>query len=113
MSIGRAILCVIFPPLAVLDKGFGMALLVGILWVFGWVPGIIAAFVINLIDSQPAKRPRRTGFVEIPVRRDSELNDEFEKPKRKGAFVRLADGEIAEVIEDDGAMPDIRKLRDE
>jgi uncharacterized membrane protein YqaE (UPF0057 family) len=112
MSPWRALLCILLPPLAVLDKGFGMALLVGILWVFGWVPGVIAAFVINLMNPQPVKRSGTGRFVQIPVQNDSE-DINFEKPKRKGAYVRLADGEIAEVIDDDGAMPDVRKLSDD
>jgi len=47
MSLGRVILCIIFPPLAVLDKGCGSILLVTILTIAGWIPGIIAALVIN------------------------------------------------------------------
>ncbi len=46
MSLGRAILCVIFPPLAVYDKGCGSILLVGLLTIAGWVPGVIAAILI-------------------------------------------------------------------
>ena len=113
MSPWRALLCIFLPPLAVLDKGCGITLLVGVLWLLGGIPGIIAAFVINLMDPQPVKRPGEQRFVQIPVQRDSEFDAESEKPKRKGAYVRLADGEIAEVIEDDGAMPDVRKLSDE
>jgi len=47
MSIWRVILCVIFPPLAVLDKGCGSVVIVTILTLIGWVPGVIAALVIN------------------------------------------------------------------
>jgi uncharacterized membrane protein YqaE (UPF0057 family) len=46
MGCGRAILCIIFPPLAVLDKGCGSLVIVSLLTVFGWVPGAIAALVI-------------------------------------------------------------------
>ena len=42
----RAIVCLIFPPLAVIDFGCGSVLLVTILWVVGWVPGVIAALII-------------------------------------------------------------------
>lgn len=113
MSPWRVVLCIFLPPLAVLDKGCGVALLVGILWLFGGVPGIIAAIVINLINPQPMTHSQEPHFVEIPVQHDSEVDAVFEKPKRKGAYVRLADGEIAEVIDDDGRMPDVRKLKDE
>ncbi|MUU78920.1 YqaE/Pmp3 family membrane protein [Winogradskyella endarachnes] len=46
MSIWRVILSIIFPPLAVIDKGCGSFLITFILCFFGWVPGIIAALVI-------------------------------------------------------------------
>jgi len=46
MSIWRVLLSIIFPPLAVLDKGCGSILIVFILWCCGWVPGVIAALVI-------------------------------------------------------------------
>ena len=46
MSCGRAILCIILPPLAVIDKGCGSILLVTVLTLVGWVPGVIAALII-------------------------------------------------------------------
>jgi uncharacterized membrane protein YqaE (UPF0057 family) len=47
MSCLRALVCVIFPPLAVIDKGCGSIVLVTILTLVGWVPGVIAALIIN------------------------------------------------------------------
>ena len=47
MGCGRAILCIIFPPLAVIDKGCGTVLLVTLLTLVGWVPGVIGALVVN------------------------------------------------------------------
>jgi uncharacterized membrane protein YqaE (UPF0057 family) len=46
MGLGRALLCIFLPPLAVLDKGCGSVLIVGILTLAGWIPGIIAALII-------------------------------------------------------------------
>jgi len=46
MSFIRVLLCIILPPLAVLDKGFGSIIIVTLLWLFGWVPGVIAALII-------------------------------------------------------------------
>lgn len=46
MSLGRVILCLLLPPLAVLDKGCGSVLLVLLLTVAGWVPGVLAALLI-------------------------------------------------------------------
>lgn len=46
MSIWRVILSIIFPPLAVFDKGCGSIIIVVILTLAGWVPGVIAALVI-------------------------------------------------------------------
>ena len=46
MSLLRVLLCIICPPLAVLDKGCGSLLIVMLLTGAGWVPGAIAALVI-------------------------------------------------------------------
>jgi len=46
MSIWRVILAIVFPPLAVIGKGCGSILIVFLLTLAGWVPGIIAALVI-------------------------------------------------------------------
>ncbi len=43
----RAILCIIFPPLAVIDRGLGTVLIVFVLTLIGWVPGVIAALLLN------------------------------------------------------------------
>jgi len=47
MSLLRVLVCIVLPPAAVLDKGCGSILLVTILWLIGWVPGVIAALIIN------------------------------------------------------------------
>ncbi|GAB4477520.1 MAG: YqaE/Pmp3 family membrane protein [Anaerolineae bacterium] len=47
MSLGRAILCIIFPPLAVIDRGCGTVLIVLLLTLAGWVPGAIAALLLT------------------------------------------------------------------
>jgi uncharacterized membrane protein YqaE (UPF0057 family) len=46
VSLFRVLLSILFPPLAVLDKGCGSVLIVFILTICGWVPGVIAALVI-------------------------------------------------------------------
>ncbi len=46
MSIWRVILSILFPPLAVLDKGCGSIVIVLILTLCGWIPGVIAALII-------------------------------------------------------------------
>lgn len=46
MSCFRVLLSIIFPPLAVLDKGCGSVLIVTILTFAGWIPGVIGALVI-------------------------------------------------------------------
>jgi uncharacterized membrane protein YqaE (UPF0057 family) len=52
MSVLRAILCILLPPLAVLDKGCGSLILVIVLTIAGWVPGVIGALVINMMDDK-------------------------------------------------------------
>lgn len=46
MSLFRVILCIILPPLAVIDKGCGSIVIVSLLTIAGWIPGIIGALVI-------------------------------------------------------------------
>jgi len=47
MGLGRAIVCIIFPPLAVIDRGCGTFLVVLVLTAAGWIPGVIAALILN------------------------------------------------------------------
>lgn len=109
-KIGRLILSFILPPAAVLDKGCGAIFLVSILTLLGWVPGIVAALVLGF-----AYEPRRR-VVTIPSPdRDAEpyiepeydyagYEDYGDRPRRD--FIRLVDGELGEIIEDDGPTPD-------
>ena len=46
MSFWRVVLSILFPPLAVIDKGCGSVLIVLILTFLGWIPGVIAALII-------------------------------------------------------------------
>ncbi len=46
MSFLRVLLCILFPPLAVIDYGCGSDLIVFLLTLAGWVPGVIAALII-------------------------------------------------------------------
>ena len=46
MSCLQVLLCLIFPPLAVLDRGCGSILIVTILTCLGWIPGVLAALII-------------------------------------------------------------------
>ena len=46
MSVLRVLLAIFFPPLAVIDRGCGSVLIVFLLTLAGWVPGVIGALVI-------------------------------------------------------------------
>lgn len=46
MSCLRVILAIIFPPLAVYDRGCGSMTIVFLLTLCGWVPGVIGALLI-------------------------------------------------------------------
>lgn len=46
MSFWRVLLAILFPPLSVLDKGCGSVLIVLLLTLCGWIPGVIAALII-------------------------------------------------------------------
>jgi uncharacterized membrane protein YqaE (UPF0057 family) len=46
MSLFRVLFAIIFPTLAVIDKGCGSVLIVFILTLAGWIPGVLAALII-------------------------------------------------------------------
>jgi uncharacterized membrane protein YqaE (UPF0057 family) len=46
MSLFRVLLSIIFPPLAVWDKGCGSIIIVALLTLCAWVPGVIGALII-------------------------------------------------------------------
>lgn len=46
MSLLRVLLAIFFPPLAVIDRGCGSVVIVFLLTLCGWVPGVIGALVI-------------------------------------------------------------------
>ncbi len=50
MGLFRVLLSILFPPLAVLDKGCGSIVLVTLLTLAGWVPGVLAALLIVTRD---------------------------------------------------------------
>ena len=50
MSLLRTIVCILLPPLAVIDKGCGAFLLTTVLWLCGWIPGVIAAILFCTRD---------------------------------------------------------------
>ena len=57
MSLFRVLLSIIFPPLAVLDKGCGSVLIVLLLTCAGWIPGVIGALVILNKDTKVISQP--------------------------------------------------------
>ena len=46
MSCLQVLLAIIFPPLAVIDRGCGSMLIVFLLTLCGWIPGVIGALII-------------------------------------------------------------------
>ena len=60
MSLFRVFLSILCPPSAVFDRGCGSILIVFILWLCGWVPGVIAALVI--LNNPKNKNEYRINF---------------------------------------------------
>ncbi len=50
MGCFRVLLCILLPPLAVLDKGCGAIVLTTLLTLVGWVPGVICAVLFCTRD---------------------------------------------------------------
>lgn len=69
MSLFRVLLSIIFPPLAVLDKGCGSVLIVTLLTCAGWIPGVIGALVIVNKDTVVARNTTPT-YPTYPTRCD-------------------------------------------
>ena len=46
MNLFRVLLAIILPPLSVIDKGCGSVIIIFILTLFGWVPGVVGALII-------------------------------------------------------------------
>ena len=46
MSVFRVLFAIIFPPIAVIDKGCGSVLIIFLLTLCGWIPMVIGALVI-------------------------------------------------------------------
>jgi uncharacterized membrane protein YqaE (UPF0057 family) len=120
--IWRIVFALIFPPLAVLDKGCGTAILVFMLTMIGWFPGVIAALLISLNHQAAREKAKSGGHARGEVSQDFNAPRYVEVPrypappaeetKRKGAFIRLEDGAVAEVIEDEEDTPgDYRRLQ--
>jgi uncharacterized membrane protein YqaE (UPF0057 family) len=74
MSVFRVILSVIFPPLAVLDKGCGSVLIVTLLTIAGWIPGVIGALVILNKDTN---RPTYPTYPTYPVNNPNRTRCEY------------------------------------
>lgn len=56
----RYLLCLITPPLAVLDKGCGAALYVLLFTLAGWIPGVVLAFLICFKSNDYYAKPQET-----------------------------------------------------
>lgn len=65
MSLIRVLLCILLPPLAVLDKGCGSILLVAILTLLGWIPGAIASLIISMGSSNQTETAA-AGMYSVP-----------------------------------------------
>ena len=46
MSFCRVLLAILFPPLSIIDKGCGSFIIIFLLTLCGWIPGVIGALVI-------------------------------------------------------------------
>lgn len=46
MTFLQVLLTIVFPPLAVIDRGCGSVTIVLLLTLCGWIPGVIGALVI-------------------------------------------------------------------
>ena len=57
VTIIRYLLCIIFPPFAVVNRGCATMLIVLLFTLLGWIPGVIFAFLICLSDKNCPQDP--------------------------------------------------------
>lgn len=100
MPLVRFILCVAAPPLAVIDRGCAVFLLVILLTIMGWIPGVFAAMVVTLLY------PAGPRHVMIPHAGDTVETSVVASHR----WIQLADGTLAEVVEDD-EVPQRRRAK--
>ena len=67
MGLGRAFLCILLPPLAVIHRGWGTVIIVLALTLAGWVPGVIAALLLNYPKRRKGKSKDWTKIVVIAL----------------------------------------------
>ncbi len=85
-------MCVVFPPFAVADRGCGTLTIMLFLTVIFWPLAIVAAFYLNL------RHPISPKYVTIPTW--------DRQPERDREYIRLADGTMAEVVENGDFVQD-------
>lgn len=89
MVIVRILLSLFLPPLAVVDKGCVVLLVVTFLTIAGWFPGVIAALLVVAIEQDRNRQPRYV-TVGAPT-----------KQKIVPAYLETEDGTPLEVIDPD------------
>lgn len=109
----RLILAFVFPPLAVLDKGCGTLLLVFVLTLAGWFPGVLAAALIALLDAiYHEQKPGRV--VVVPARATRTVavpNPDAELVKHGPRYLEAPDGSALEIVDDPDSADDLRARR--
>lgn len=64
MNVFQFILAIIFPPLAVMDRGCGSFLIVTVLTILGWIPGVLAALIITSSPKYKYQPPKQPDFLD-------------------------------------------------
>lgn len=113
MILIRLILAFVFPPLAVLDKGCGPLLLVFVLTLAGWFPGVLAAALIVLMDAV-RQEPSPERVVVVPARATRTVvipNLDAEPVKRGPRYLEAPDGSALEIVDDPASVDDDLRAR--
>src|SRR4051812_30077413 len=88
MTLERAVLCILLPPFAVRERGCGTMLLVGILWLFAWIPGSIAVWII-VATGEPRVVEVHHYHYRQPARRNVRPQRQPAHAKRKPRYYRV------------------------
>lgn len=98
MLLIRLLFSLVLPPLAVVDKGCVVLLVVTLLTIAGWFPGVIAALLVTAIEHD-RRKPR---YVMV-----GGGEDKLKRKRAPSIFIDAPDGVPLEVVD-----PDQREDRD-
>jgi uncharacterized membrane protein YqaE (UPF0057 family) len=77
MQVERLLLCLLAPPLAMIDKGANEVILVAFFTVLGWVPGVLIALGITTADWHAQREQAKRAATLDDMQRSIQQHDQL------------------------------------